>query len=253
MEVHHHSHTHGKKNWKSYFWEFLMLFLAVSLGFYAENLREHIKHEKEIKTNMRSLLSDLQSDIFSFDSLIDRNTFAAAMCDSVIDLFHSDISNTPAIYYAARTATANVGYYYSNSKSFDQMKSSGLLRYIKSRDLLDSIGNYYGSFQWLANLAELMRLKLDAVHKGNLGLFDSYTFYQMMKIDYPALNRPRVIINKPEGHPVLLSTDFKTINSASLNYHYYSATTKFYNRTADFQRQRAKQLLELIRKEYGFK
>ena len=29
MEVHHHAHHEGKKNWKSYFWEFLMLFLAV--------------------------------------------------------------------------------------------------------------------------------------------------------------------------------------------------------------------------------
>jgi hypothetical protein len=34
MEVHHHTHaSHGKKNWKSYFWEFLMLFLAVFCGF----------------------------------------------------------------------------------------------------------------------------------------------------------------------------------------------------------------------------
>ena len=44
MEVHHHAHhEHGKKNWKSYFWEFLMLFLAVSLGFYAENTRDVIR------------------------------------------------------------------------------------------------------------------------------------------------------------------------------------------------------------------
>ena len=33
MEVHHHAHHEGKKNWKSYFWEFLMLFLAVFCGF----------------------------------------------------------------------------------------------------------------------------------------------------------------------------------------------------------------------------
>ena len=36
MEVHHHTHaSHGKKNWKNYFWEFLMLFLAVFCGFLA--------------------------------------------------------------------------------------------------------------------------------------------------------------------------------------------------------------------------
>lgn len=34
MEVHHHAHHNGKKNWKSYFWEFLMLFLAVTLSFF---------------------------------------------------------------------------------------------------------------------------------------------------------------------------------------------------------------------------
>lgn len=37
MEVHHHVHDpaipHHKKNWKSYFWEFLMLSLAVFCGF----------------------------------------------------------------------------------------------------------------------------------------------------------------------------------------------------------------------------
>ena len=43
MELHHHAHHEGKKNWKSYFWEFLMLFIAVFCGFLAENLREPFK------------------------------------------------------------------------------------------------------------------------------------------------------------------------------------------------------------------
>jgi hypothetical protein len=38
MEVHQHSHTPRKK-WHHYFWEFLMLFLAVTLGFLVENQR----------------------------------------------------------------------------------------------------------------------------------------------------------------------------------------------------------------------
>ena len=35
MEVHQHTHTPRKK-WTHYFWEFLMLFLAVFCGFLAE-------------------------------------------------------------------------------------------------------------------------------------------------------------------------------------------------------------------------
>src|SRR4051812_485175 len=48
MEVHHHAHHGGKKNWKSYFWEFLMLFLAVFCGFLAEYQLEHkIERDRE--------------------------------------------------------------------------------------------------------------------------------------------------------------------------------------------------------------
>jgi len=35
MEVHAHTHTERKK-WTHYFWEFFMLFLAVTLGFFVE-------------------------------------------------------------------------------------------------------------------------------------------------------------------------------------------------------------------------
>ncbi len=254
MEVHHHpiaigSHTSGKK-WTHYFWEFFMLFLAVSLGFYAENLREGFIHKEQVKTNMRSLLSDLRSDIQLFDSVIDRNQYAITMADSLIEMLHHDLSNTPEIYFTARSVTSNVGYYYSNSKSFEQMKSSGLLRFISSKALLDSIGNYYVSFVWLANQTDLVRFKLDAVHKGNNVLFDSYVFQQMMKVNYGLLTGKHLVIKRPEGHPLLLSTDKMSINSVSLNYHYYTVTVKFYNNTAIVQRKRAEQLIELIKKEY---
>ena len=49
MEVHAHTHT-ARKKWTHYFWEFLMLFLAVTLGFFVENQREHyIENQREKK------------------------------------------------------------------------------------------------------------------------------------------------------------------------------------------------------------
>jgi hypothetical protein len=60
MEVHHHSHK--PKNWKEYITEFIMLFAAVTLGFFAENQREHyIEGQREIQY-MESLLEDLAKD-----------------------------------------------------------------------------------------------------------------------------------------------------------------------------------------------
>jgi hypothetical protein len=61
MDIHHHPHTERKK-WTHYFWEFFMLFLAVTLGFFVENQREHfIEHQRE-KQYMVSLVEDLETD-----------------------------------------------------------------------------------------------------------------------------------------------------------------------------------------------
>ncbi|MGN6246796.1 MAG: hypothetical protein ACTHNG_00485 [Ginsengibacter sp.] len=60
MEVHHHPHVE-KKNFKEYFLEFLMIFLAVTLGFFAENIRENIvKREKE-KHYIENIIADLMT------------------------------------------------------------------------------------------------------------------------------------------------------------------------------------------------
>jgi hypothetical protein len=253
METHSQElHKAPGNGWRHYLFEFFMLFLAVSLGFYAENLREEIKNNEEIKTNMRTILVDLKSDVTRLDSVFERNEFSCAMADSLIILLQTDKSNTREIYYCARAVTSNIGYYYSNSKTFDQMKNSGFLKLIKPRALLDSLAAYYVSFQWLANQTELVRLKVDAIHKENAELFDGYVFHQMMKIkNLGNIYGTHLLINRPEGNPALISTDFNKINAVSLNYHYYYTTVKFYNRTAVLQIQFAKRLIGFINKEYS--
>ncbi len=77
MEVHHHAHDpaapHHKKNWKSYFWEFLMLFLAVFCGFLAEYQLEHkIERDRE-KIYMQNMLDDLKADTAIYADYLTRN------------------------------------------------------------------------------------------------------------------------------------------------------------------------------------
>src|SRR5215207_9180494 len=77
MEIHAHAHT-ARKKWTHYFYEFLMLFLAVFCGFLAENQREHMVEQKREKQYMRSMLDDLKRDtaeisaaVSSIDSYFD--------------------------------------------------------------------------------------------------------------------------------------------------------------------------------------
>src|SRR6267154_106784 len=61
MEVHHHPKVE-KKNFKEYFLEFLMIFLAVTLGFFGESYREHLSDRTKEKEYIKSMVEDLETD-----------------------------------------------------------------------------------------------------------------------------------------------------------------------------------------------
>ncbi|MFZ1262523.1 MAG: hypothetical protein WAT34_03360, partial [Chitinophagaceae bacterium] len=103
MEVHNHTHTPLKK-WTHYFWEFFMLFLAVTLGFLVENKREHIVEHKREKEYVNSMLEDLKKDTANFSRTIKINARACNSIDTLISLLKRKDRKLFAreIYYLAR-------------------------------------------------------------------------------------------------------------------------------------------------------
>ena len=91
MEVHAHTHTPRKK-WTHYFWEFLMLFLAVTLGFFVENQREHyVEHQRE-KQYAGLLIADLESDTTFFNKEATRLSGLQNRFDTLINLLRQPVS-----------------------------------------------------------------------------------------------------------------------------------------------------------------
>src|SRR6185503_4968300 len=108
MEIHAHTHT-ARKKWTHYFWEFFMLFLAVTAGFFVENQREHyIEHLRE-KQYMRSLVNDLKEDIKILDDQISKHISRNRQMDTLISLFKNKPSpeQNNDIYYFGRIASRN--------------------------------------------------------------------------------------------------------------------------------------------------
>ena len=62
MEVHHPHHPTHKKKWSEYIIEFVMLFAAVTLGFIAENIREHDIMNKNTNKSLITLYKDIKED-----------------------------------------------------------------------------------------------------------------------------------------------------------------------------------------------
>ena len=67
MEVHHPHHPAHKKDIKEYLLEFFMLFFAVTLGFFAENIREGIAENNKKKELLESVALNFKKDIKSIE------------------------------------------------------------------------------------------------------------------------------------------------------------------------------------------
>jgi hypothetical protein len=146
MEVHAHSHT-ARKKWTHYFWEFLMLFLAVFCGFLAENQREHmVEHQRE-KTYIKSLITDLKGDTALIRSVISFCITKFHGMDTLAQLLNKDILSSDEekeLYYLNDEYAASIYIMVFNERTIKQLLNSGNLRLVRKQGTSDSIINYYG-------------------------------------------------------------------------------------------------------------
>jgi hypothetical protein len=93
MEVHHHPQLNLKhKPWKEYVLEFFMIVLAVTTGFFADNLRENIADREKEKQIITSLVKCLASDTAQLTGIIESNHFITAYFDSLYMLKNTDLT-----------------------------------------------------------------------------------------------------------------------------------------------------------------
>lgn len=178
MEVHHHSH-HPKK-WKEYVTEFLMLFLAVSLGFMAENIREHqIEKHREI-AYLQNVHEDLKLDLKSIDTVLAQNTGRLLF----LDTFYIALQNKTATNEDAYFFIRNLGLratFESSHVGLDQIKSVGGLRMIKNKEIVKGIQEYERMLEATSKMEVLREGTLEQARFKMAIIFDPLINYELMK------------------------------------------------------------------------
>jgi hypothetical protein len=158
METHaYHLHrAPGKKIWH-YFFEFLMLFLAVFCGFIAENWREQLREHRREKEFIRSIVEDIKSDTLQSNRTLIQLKRIKSGIDSVLILLSSPeiIDNSNNAY---RLWTKNLGLevFVSNDRTIQQLISSGELRLIRNKAVSDRIMIYEQTLKKYYTQSDLM-------------------------------------------------------------------------------------------------
>lgn len=222
-----------------------MLFLAVFCGFLAEYMLEHKIESDREKQFIQSLVKDLRTDIQILDSLIPQKTYRMNLGDSLRQALidKSFTSNGANVYFWARNISRRA-FFFSTDGTIQQLKNAGGLRLITKQVIKEKILDYdvrYRSLQSFQSLEEgqLMDYRTDAARLFNAGVFIQIVKpYDTSKTDLP------------KGNPQLMTQDPIPINEIANKVTYWTQGVRVQIRLLTEMRTKAKDLIELIDKEY---
>ncbi len=182
-EVHHSHRNHHARKFKDYLFEFLMLFLAISGGFCAENLREsYTEHHKE-KQYIGSLTKDIEYDQANIQRILKSNERQIKGIDSLICLLENPIqdSDLQKFYYLTCGNLNNFEEFAPHDITIIQLKNSSGLRLIENKSVSDSIVRYYSD--------------IDLFHENNEKVYYQFSMdnvkLEMTFIDFNAFKNKR--------------------------------------------------------------
>jgi hypothetical protein len=251
MEVHHHTQTPRKK-WTHYFWEFFMLFLAVTLGFFVENQREHYIEGQREKKYMQNLLHDLARDTTNYNLSIALRLERERQAHQLITMLYSPDRERylAQLYYFARQMPRMNTIFYSTDATMNQLKNSGALRLIKRTEIADSIVAYNAATEAYAENRKT-EIETRIAYRAAVGnVFDASVLLAM--IDSTGDDMDKTVISPAFVKP-LITENQQTINQLCTLVHFLYSQSIISRKTLLKHKEQAARLIELLKKEYHLK
>jgi len=249
METHaHHLHKASGHGWKHYFFEFLMLFLAVFCGFLAEYLLEHKIEADREQQYVRSMVEDLKLDTAALNRIIELRTRRVKNLDSVSLLLNEPIDTNylSTLYYSSLLIrrAAMIRFVY-NDRTIQQLKNSGGLRLIRNQIVSDSIVLYDSRVRRLEKTEENEREYILSLIPYSNKIFDGRVYDKMTSEDDK--------ISRPAGNPALLPYTKSDLNGFISSLHSVKSGNIAYRAFSMELYNTAVSLLKTVKQEYHLK
>ncbi len=238
------SHNKEMRNWKSYLWEFLMLFLAVFCGFLAQYFLEH-KIERE---QGRDFALSFREDMIKDTAILQKNIADLqdiySTSDSLVNLFAKGRTKTKGdikkLYelnlLALRGFTINL-----TDRTSAQLKNGGM-RLITNKKVADAIVGYWDKLGLLEGIdggAQTMRMQ--AREKSYL-IFDQKYFSESINA-----SGVRLIV---DGADLMTNDDMQLTEFANRVSHIKNLIKGRLINSLEDQKAIASEIIELISEEY---
>ncbi|MES1219498.1 MAG: hypothetical protein ABUT20_28610 [Bacteroidota bacterium] len=205
MEVHAHTHT-ARKKFTHYLWEFLMLFLAVFAGFLAEYQLEHKIEKERAKKYLQSMLLDVRDNMIHLDSLMKQDRIIIANHDSLVNWLLADSTSIDRAAFAKKMGAVWIRNFFLRKETYEQMKSSGSLRYVGNIDFLRKMMTY----DIITNFAQSRNQEFERKYYTELfipALYKAYDLTCQLNLDTSNHSDPIKMEKIADHHDVLSGND----------------------------------------------
>ena len=142
-----------KSSWKKYAMEFLMVFAAITLGFFAENQRERWSETARGVQVAQRLVEDLDLDSTRMEAVKANYTVKEQQINTLIPLMQEGLENKPFLdslfaYYTIPgvSSLVNATNFVENLATRDELKS-GNMRLIRSDSIVRHLSAYVSKEQ----------------------------------------------------------------------------------------------------------
>jgi len=246
MEVHHHPEVE-KKTFKQYVLEGLMIFLAVFMGFIAENIRERIADHEREQQYMQSLVRDLALDTAALKAGFPAKEKRIEAIDSVFQFFesHTEPKTIPFNIYRNIRRTSWDRTYARNTGTIDQLKNAGGLRLIRKQDVRDSLATYDWLWERLNYYKDAYVASQQVEYNIIEKMLDAHDLIKSYRLDHSGSSL----------YPTLSNSSIVRIDTINLNdylnflYRQKVTTIQDEQRYKQLERK-AELLIKMIKKEY---
>jgi hypothetical protein len=245
MEVHYHpKHQDKPKKVKEYLSEFLIIFFAVTCGFFAESLREYLLDKHKENEYMQSITNDLKADTLSLHNISILNENQAKGLDSLMHVIEnmSDTGNNDLFYYYDLKYTFNYNGFTPARGTINQLKNTGEFRLIKIKEVSRSISEYDNALDAVGTQLNLLTEQITKVRD-----------QQKEIIDLLALKKQNqtYIITSANKYPPLLKTDKLTLHAFYFDIAMLKGIVSSYSNKLMTLKKKSISLLNLIEEEYN--
>ena len=236
-----HEGKEGKKI-RYYIYEFFMLFLAVTAGFFVENIREKkSEHHREVQY-IKSLINDVKLDTAQLAQIITYDRDQLRGLDTLLKELEKPNSKrvVNCLYHYSYNYLLSYYLFMHTDRTITQLKNAGGLRLIQSKAASDSIINYYSVVSGVEFNGEFCQQLLFELSKQQKELLDYKVFSNK--------NLKDLLIDPTLK---LLSRDPHKIDLYYNETFYYTGSLGSYSNKLVRLKEQATQLLQTLQKEYN--